>query len=109
MSSHTVAWDSAKFLQSKEDVAAYLEAAFEDGDTSEIAHAIGIVARSEGMAQLSRETGLSRESLYRALSKNGNPGLPTVLKVMKALGLKVSVRPAEDRKRSPRPRKAAAA
>ena len=91
----TQPWDGAKYLKSKEDVAAYLEAAFEEGDASEIAHALGIAARSEGMTRVARETGLSRESLYRALSSEGNPGLVTVLKVVKALGLRVSVKPTE--------------
>lgn len=88
-------WDSAKYLKSKEDVAAYLEAAFEEGNPSEISHALGIAARSEGMTRVAKETGLSRESLYRSLSSDGNPGLITVLKVIKALGLHVSIKPTE--------------
>lgn len=92
----TTPWDSAKHLKSKEDVAAYLEAAFEEGDASEIAHALGIAARSEGMTRIAKETGLSRESLYRSLSSDGNPELMTVLKVIKALGLRISVRPTEE-------------
>jgi probable addiction module antidote protein len=92
----TARWDSAKHLKSKDDVAAYLEAAFEEGDASEIAHALGIAARSEGMTHVAKETGLSRESLYRSLSSEGNPGLMTVLKVIRALGLRISVRPGEE-------------
>lgn len=91
MASDTIPWDSAKYLRTKEDVAGYLELAFEDGDSAEIAHALGVVARSEGMTQIARETGLSRESLYRALSRDGNPEMTTILKVMRALGLRLTV------------------
>jgi probable addiction module antidote protein len=95
MTVETVRWDTTRYLKSKEDIAAYLEAVFEDGDAALVAHALGEVARAEGMTQVAKETGLSRESLYRALSSTGNPELATVLKVMKALGLVVSVKPAE--------------
>jgi probable addiction module antidote protein len=95
MTVETVKWDTTRYLKSKEDIAAYLEAVFEDGDAALVAHALGEVARAEGMTQVAKETGLSRESLYRALSTAGNPELATVLKVMKALGLVLSVRPAE--------------
>jgi probable addiction module antidote protein len=95
MTVETVRWDTTRYLKSKEDIAAYLEAVFEDGDAALVAHALGEVARAEGMTQLAKETGLSRESLYRALSAAGNPELATVLKVMKALGLVLSVKPAE--------------
>jgi probable addiction module antidote protein len=85
----TTRWDAADSLGTLEDVAAYLEAAIEDGDPRMIAAALGDIARAKGMSQIARETGLSRESLYRALSENGNPEFGTVIKVIRALGLKL--------------------
>ena len=89
-------YDVAKHLRSREEMAAYLEAAIEesDGDAAFIAMALGDIARAKGMAELSRETGLGRESLYKALSAEGNPQLSTVLKVAKALGLQLHIKPA---------------
>ena len=89
-------YDVAKHLRTPEEMAAYLEAAIEesDGDASFIAMALGDIARAKGMTELSRETGLGRESLYKALSAEGNPQLSTVLKVAKALGLQIHVKPA---------------
>lgn len=89
-------YDVAKHLRTPEEMAAYLEAAIEDsdGDAAFIAMALGDIARAKGMAELSRETGLGRESLYKALSADGNPQLSTVLKVAKALGLQLHVKPA---------------
>jgi probable addiction module antidote protein len=87
----TIPWDSAKHLNSAEDIAEYLEAVFEDGDPALITHALGIVARAKGMSQIAQEAGLGRESLYKALSPEGNPEFATVLKVMHALGLKLKV------------------
>src|ERR1700730_18078303 len=87
----TIPWDSAAYLKTDEDIADYLEAVFEDGDPALVAHALGIVARAKGMAKIARATGLGRESLYRALSPDGNPERATVLKVMRALGLKLKV------------------
>jgi probable addiction module antidote protein len=89
-------YDVAKHLRTPEEMAAYLEAAIEDsdGDAAFIAMALGDIARAKGMAELSRETGLGRESLYKALSAEGNPQLSTVLKVAKALGLQLHVKPA---------------
>jgi len=77
-------------------MAAYLEAciAESDGDASFVAKALGDIARAKGMSEISRETGLGRESLYKALSADGNPQLDTILRVAKALGLEISVRPA---------------
>lgn len=82
-------FDTAEFLDSAEAIAAYLEEAFQDEDPAEIAKALGNVARAKGMTEISRKTGLSRESLYKALSGEGNPEFATVLKVMKALDLKI--------------------
>ena len=87
----TIPWDSAAYLKTEKDIADYLEAVFEDGDPAFVAHALGIVARSKGMTKIAKATGLGRESLYKALSREGNPELATVLKVMRALGLKLKV------------------
>lgn len=84
-------YDSADYLTSREAVAAYLEAAYEDGDPALFAHALGVAARAEGMTEIARETGLTRASLYKALSGDGNPEFATVLRVMHALGLKITV------------------
>ncbi len=84
-------WDSADHLKTKEDIAAYLEAVFEDGDPLLITHALGVVARAEGMTEVAKQTGLTRASLYKALSGDGNPEFSTVLKVVHALGLKMTV------------------
>ena len=83
-------YDTADYLKSEEDMVAYLEACMEEAgdDPSFFAHALGNIARARGMAQLAKETGLTREGLYKALSKDSNPSLGTVLKVMRALGLK---------------------
>jgi probable addiction module antidote protein len=87
----TQLWDAANHLETKEDIAAYLEAALEDGDPTLIAAALGDIARSKGMTQISRDTGLGRESLYKALSVEGNPEFTTILKVFRALGLRLQV------------------
>ena len=84
-------WDAADHLESDEDIVAYLEAAFEDGDPALIAAALGDVARAKGMTKIAADAGLGRESLYKALSPNGNPEFATVLKVLRALG--VGLRP----------------
>ncbi|MEJ0022867.1 MAG: addiction module antidote protein [Alphaproteobacteria bacterium] len=84
-------FDAADYIQSPQDAVFLLEAAFEEGDPSVIAEAIGAIARSKGMTDVAEKTGLSRESLYRALSANGNPTLSTTLQVLKALGLRLSV------------------
>ncbi len=82
-------WDAAEYLKSEEDMAAYLEAALEEGDASLFSAALGDIARAKGMTQIAREAGLGRESLYKALSPEGNPEFATVLKVMRSLGLKL--------------------
>jgi probable addiction module antidote protein len=88
----TTPWDSAEHLKTDEDIANYLEAVFEDGDPALIRHALGVIARAKGMTQIAQAAGLGRESLYKALSPDGNPEFATVLKVMRALGLKLKVR-----------------
>jgi probable addiction module antidote protein len=87
-------WDAAETLRTNEDIADYLEAALEDGDPALIATALGNIARARGMTQLARDTGLGRESLYKALSPTGNPEFATMLKVIRALGLKLHAQPA---------------
>jgi len=87
----TIPWDTAEHLETPEDIAAYLEAAFEDGDPELIGHALGAVARSKGMTEIARRTGLGRQSLYKALSPDGHPEFATVLNVVRALGLKLTV------------------
>jgi probable addiction module antidote protein len=87
----TVRWDSADHLDTAEDIAAYLEAAFEDGDPTLINHALGVVARAKGMTDIAQRTGMGRQSLYKALSGDGHPEFSTVLNVVRALGLKLTI------------------
>ena len=84
-------WDAADTLKTEEDMALYFEACLADdpGDGSLVRAALGDIARARGMSQLARDTGLSREGLYQALSAKGNPEFSTVMKVIKALGLKL--------------------
>jgi probable addiction module antidote protein len=82
-------FDAAEYLDSAEAIAAYLEDVFQDEDPAEISKALGNVARAKGMTEVARKSGLSRESLYKALSKDGNPEFATVLKVLRALDLKI--------------------
>ncbi|MGX7705319.1 addiction module antidote protein [Methylobacterium sp. Gmos1] len=89
----TVPWDVVDSLDTPERVALYLEAVLEEGDPVLLAAALGDIARAKGMAQVARETGLSRETLYRTLSDEGNPQLKTLMAVLKALGLKLAVAP----------------
>ncbi|MCX6048632.1 MAG: putative addiction module antidote protein [Chloroflexi bacterium] len=87
-------WDVVEHLETEEDMAEYLEAALEDGDPAVVVAALGDIARAKGMAQLARDTGLGRESLYKALSSTGNPEFATILKVVRALGLQFHVQAA---------------
>ena len=82
-------WDAAEHLETEEEMAAYLEAVLEEGDAALVVAALGDIARAKGMSQIARDTGLGRESLYKALSPEGNPEFNTVLKVVRALGLKL--------------------
>ncbi len=82
-------WDVTQHLETEEDMAAYLEAALDDGDPALVAAALGDIARAKGMTQLAHDTGLGRESLYKALSPEDNPEFATVLKVVRALGLRL--------------------
>ena len=87
-------WDTAEYLDSEEMMTEYLNLALEDGDPALISAALGNIARAKGMTQLSRETGVTRDGLYKALSPTGNPSFSTVQRVIGALGLKVVVQPA---------------
>ena len=87
----TRAWDAANYLHNEADMLAYLEAALAEGDAALVAAALGDIARAKGMSQLSRDTGLGRESLYKSLSENGNLRLGTVLSVLDALDLRLHV------------------
>jgi len=87
----TLAYDVAEQLRTPEEMAAYLDAWFVEApdDSAGIARALGDIARAKGMTQVARDAGLSRESLYKALSENGNPSFATVLKVARALGVRL--------------------
>jgi probable addiction module antidote protein len=85
----TIPWDAAEYLNTEQEMAAYLEAALEEGEPSLVAAALGDIARARGMTQLAKETGMGRESLYKALSPNGNPEFSTIMKVVQALGLRL--------------------
>lgn len=89
----TTRYDVAEHLRTPKEMAAYLEACIEeaDGDAAFITKALGDIARAKGMAQVARDSGLSRESLYKALSGDRSPGFDTILKVMTALGVKLHV------------------
>ena len=84
-------WDSTDYLKSEDDIKNYIAACLDEGDPKLIPHALGIIAKARGMTQLAKDTGLTREGLYKALSDQGNPEFTTVMKVFKGLGLKLSV------------------
>ncbi|QQS33316.1 MAG: putative addiction module antidote protein [Acidobacteriota bacterium] len=92
----TTKYDVAEYLNTPEEMAAYLEACLEEanGDAAFVAKALGNIARAKGMSEIARETGLSRESLYKSLSGERSPSFETVLKVIGALGLKIHAEPA---------------
>jgi probable addiction module antidote protein len=92
MKTKTSPWDVAEHLRTPKEMAAYLEACTEeaDGDAAFIAKALGDIARAQGMTQVAKDSGLSRESLYKALSGERSPSFDTILKVVTALGLKLS-------------------
>lgn len=95
MALRTTKWDVTANLDSEDKIAHYLDAVFEDGDPALIAAAIGDVARARGMTKIAKDAGVSRESLYRALSGDTRPEFATIMKVLKAMGLRMSVAPAE--------------
>jgi probable addiction module antidote protein len=98
----TKKWDAAEHLDTTEHIVAYLDAALEDGDPAVVAAALGDVARAKGMSEIAGAAGLGRESLYKALSQNGNPEFGTILRVVKALRLRLSVLPSRETRRRKR-------
>lgn len=93
MTIETTRYDVAEYLTSDERIAAYLEAAFEDGDPALITAAINDVARARGMTEIAKRAGIARGTLYKALGEGANPTLSTLLAVMKALDVRLSVEP----------------
>lgn len=91
MTIETKPWDAADVLNTPADIAAYLDAWLEDGTPEELLRALSTVARARGMTELARQSGISREALYRALSESGNPTLDTLVRVLKALGVRLAV------------------
>lgn len=87
----TTPWSIQERLRTAEDVALYLEAVFEDGDPALIVAALGDIARSQGMSEVARKAGLGRQNLYKALAPEGHPEFATVLKVLQALDLRLTV------------------
>ena len=94
----TKPFDPAEYLDDRESIAAYMTEALETEDPAFVADALGVVARARGMSEVAREAGVSRESLYRSLSTDGNPEFATVLRVIRALGLRLSVTPVARKK-----------
>ena len=92
MASKLTSYDPAEDLVSDEAIAIFMAEAFQTNDAAYIAHALGVVARAKGIAQIAGQTGLSREQLYRSFSEHGNPTLKTTLAVMKALGIELSAK-----------------
>ena|ERR1700722_1353691 len=91
-------FDPAEYLDDDDAIAAYLTEALDTGDPAFVSDALGVVARARGMSEVARTAGMSRESLYRALSAEGNPKFETVLRVIHALGLRFSASPARREK-----------
>jgi probable addiction module antidote protein len=86
-------FDAADYLKTDDDIAAYLEASAAEGDPATMAAALGTVARGRNVSQLARDTGMTREGIYKALSQDGNPAFATVVKVARAMGFDVTFRP----------------
>jgi len=91
MALKTRPWDTAEILKTKEDIVAYLDAVLEDGDPDLLKAALDNIARSKGMTEIAKSAGLGRANLYKALSPDGNPEFGTVVKVLRALGLRLTV------------------
>lgn len=85
-------WDASEYLESEDDIAAYLNAALKDGDPAILQAALGDVAKARGMSTIARQAGLGRESLYKSLSLEGNPSWATITKVLNALGLQLEIK-----------------
>jgi len=102
----TTRFDAADYLDTEKRQVAYITAALETGDADFVRDALGLVARARGMSEIAKDAGLNRESLYRALGESGNPEFSTVMRIVRALGLTLSARPAATG-RSPRRRRVA--
>lgn len=89
MALQTTRWDSAEYLQTDNDIAAYLDAVLDEGDPALVTHALGVIARARGINQIADETGLARDSLCNALSADSHPEFASVMKVINALGLRL--------------------
>jgi len=85
-------FDMAEHIKTEEDIAAYLNTVLEEGDGAELAHALGVIARAKGMADIAEKSGITREALYKALRPNAQPRFDTVHKVMQAMGVKLQAR-----------------
>ncbi|BAT61798.1 hypothetical protein GJW-30_1_04359 [Variibacter gotjawalensis] len=90
----TTKWDSADYLTSSKAVATYLQSAFEDGDPRVIAHALGNVARAQGLPQIAKDVGVTKAGLYKALSRDGDPRLSTFIGTLRAMGFELRVKKA---------------
>jgi probable addiction module antidote protein len=99
----TTRFDAADYLDTEERQVGYISAALESGDADFVRDALDLVARARGMSAVARNAGLNRESLYKALGETGNPEFATIMRIVRAMGLKLSARPAQ----SPRKRRAA--
>jgi len=95
MKPKTTLYDPAEFLDDEEAIAEYLRLTCEDGSPSEIARALGAVARARGMTEIAQKTGLTRQALYKALGDGGNPDFATIAKVAQALGFRLTIAPAQ--------------
>lgn len=87
-------WDASEYFKTEQDIIEYLDAAAETGDPALLQAAIGDVAKARGMGQIAKEVGVGRESLYKSLSRDGNPSFQTILKVIHALGGRISIQSA---------------
>lgn len=100
----TIRFDAADYLDTEERQVAYIVAALESGDADFVRDALGVVARARGMGGIAKKAGLNRESLYKALGETGNPEFGTIMRIVRALGLTLSARPATSGQASKRPR-----
>ncbi|MCO5083317.1 MAG: putative addiction module antidote protein [Rhizobiaceae bacterium] len=96
MATRTTKWDTSEMLDSEEAIFAYIEAAFEDGDPDLIKTALGNIARARGMTAIAKEAGVTRETLYKALSEEGDPRMSTLIGVINAMGFRLSIAPREE-------------
>lgn len=96
-------FDIASLLRSEEAIEDFLNDAFEEGNAAYITHALGIAARAKGMTKVAKETGLTREALYRSFGEEGNPSLKSTIAVLKSLGFKLTVQPAVETRDAGRP------